>query len=59
MSIITLITGIIAAINQVLRLNDQDEDDEDLETLAGEIDEVEARLDEYEARLTALQEKKQ
>lgn len=57
MSIITLITGVVAAINQVLRLTD--DDDEDLETLASEIDEVEARLDVHDAQLAALQEEKQ
>ena len=58
MSIISLITGIMAAINQMLKLKAGDEgQEEELEEFARELDEVEARLDEQEAQLDALQEK--
>lgn len=57
MSIITLITGIMAAINQMLAMRTEDEvEDDELETFARELDEVEARLDEHEAQLDVLQE---
>ena len=57
MSILSLITGITAAINQMLKLKASDEGAEDeMDEFARELDEMEARLDEQEAQLDALED---
>lgn len=55
MSIIGFFTGLLAVINQILRLRPDEKEDEEMETFARELDQVEARLDEHEAQLDALQ----